>query len=88
MVRSDLSVGQGSRVNMMMVVLSLVLMVVCFGLAEWFTPRRVLADELPAMNLAKSVPESFGGWRWTRLLCRCCPIQLSRSNWMPCIQKR
>lgn len=63
MASSELSVGHGPRVNMAVVLFSLVLMVAGLGLAEWFTPRRVLADELPPINLAKSVPESFGGWK-------------------------
>ncbi len=63
MASSELSVGQGARVNMAVVLLSLVLMVAGLGLAEWFTPRRVLADELPPINLSQTVPESFGGWK-------------------------
>ena len=37
----------------------------CFSLmaAEWMTPRRVLADTLPPLNLVTSVPENFGPWR-------------------------
>ncbi len=45
------------------VLLSAVLMVSGFGLAEWFTPRRIMADEMPAMDLSRTVPESFGAWR-------------------------
>lgn len=63
MASNELSVRQGARVNMTVVLLSLVLMVAGLGLAEWFTPRRILADELPAIQLAKSVPESFGAWK-------------------------
>lgn len=63
MANSELSLKRGVRVNMTVVLLSLVLMVAGLGLAEWFTPRRVLADELPAIQLAKNVPESFGVWK-------------------------
>ncbi|WP_306567672.1 exosortase-associated protein EpsI, B-type [Aquabacterium sp.] len=43
--------------------LAAVLMASSFGLAEWLTPRRVMANEMPVMDLAHIVPESFGGWR-------------------------
>ncbi len=63
MASSELSVGQGPRVNMAVVLFSLALMLAGLGLAEWLTPRRVLADELPPINLAQNVPESFGRWK-------------------------
>jgi EpsI family protein len=58
------SLGRGaSRVKLLPVLLAAVLMICGLGAAEWLTPRRVMADEWPAMNLARSVPESFGTWR-------------------------
>lgn len=52
-----------SRVKLLSVLLAAALMVGGFGAAAWLTPRHVMADEWPAMNLERSVPESFGGWR-------------------------
>lgn len=52
-----------ARVSMASVLLSTALMVGGFGAAELLTPRRMMADELPVMDLAAKVPESFGVWR-------------------------
>lgn len=58
------SLGSGAfRVKLWPVLLAAILMVMGFGAAELLTPRRVMADEWPAMNLERSVPESFGAWR-------------------------
>ena len=63
MASNELTARGSSRISMATVLLSAVLMVSGFGLAEWFTPRRIMADEMPAMDLARKVPESFGAWR-------------------------
>ena len=63
MASNELAARGASRINMATVLLSAVLMVSGFGLAEWFTPRRIMADEMPAMDLSRTVPESFGAWR-------------------------
>ncbi len=51
------------RVTMISVLLAAALMMGSFGAAEWLTPRRMMADALPVMDLATKVPESFGVWR-------------------------
>lgn len=63
MASNELAARGASRISMATVLLSAVLMVSGFGLAEWFTPRRIMADEMPAMDLSRTVPESFGAWR-------------------------
>ena len=51
------------RVHWWAVVLAATAMVLAFVASEYLTPRRVLADELPALNLNNAVPEQFGQWR-------------------------
>lgn len=63
MASNELSASRASRVNMAAVLLTALMMVTGFGLAEWLTPRRVIADEMPVMDLARMVPESFGTWQ-------------------------
>lgn len=38
------------------------LMVSGLAAAEWLTPHKMLADQMPAINLPAAVPESFAGW--------------------------
>lgn len=34
-----------------------------YGLTQALTPTRVMADELPALNLEQDIPKQFGDWR-------------------------
>ncbi len=63
MASTELTVRGSSHISMATMLLAAVLMASSFGLAEWLTPRRVMANEMPVMDLAHIVPESFGGWR-------------------------
>ena len=61
---TDEAWGRTSSMQRMTTVwVAVVLMAVAVALAHWLTPRRILADELPPLNLATAVPEQFGGWR-------------------------
>lgn len=63
MASTELTGRGSSHISMATMLLAAVLMASSFGLAEWLTPRRVMANEMPVMDLAHIVPESFGGWR-------------------------
>ncbi|WP_374316880.1 exosortase-associated protein EpsI, B-type [Aquabacterium sp.] len=55
--------GVTSKGQMTAVIVAAAMMVGGLGLAEWLTPHKMLADELPALDLAQAVPASFGTWR-------------------------
>lgn len=59
----DVMARGATRVKMVSVLLAAALMVGGFGVAELLTPRKMMADELPVMDLASKVPASFGVWR-------------------------
>jgi EpsI family protein len=44
------------------VIAAAVLMTAAFGLAQWLTPRHMLADQMPALDLESALPASFAGW--------------------------